>query len=150
MGYFLRGSFLVCQDLALAVGQSLLLPLSYVIIERKFSRRCKGPISLYCSDSTNTSEVVWYVFLFFRQKKEKKKKKPCLCGGKLIETPVSNNPYFGAMSDPWHMSEPQLCQKQLCSVRVLSTSLGSSSHGVGLSHSVKAILRCGPETVMRS
>lgn len=61
----------------------------------------------------------------------------------MIETPVSNNPYLGAMSDPWHMSEPQLCQKQLCSVRVLSTSLGSSSHGVGLSHSVKAILRGG-------
>ena len=73
MEYFLRGSFLVCQDLALAVGQSLLLPLSYVIIERKFSRRCKGPFSLYCSDSTNTSEVVWYVFLFLDRKKKKEK-----------------------------------------------------------------------------
>ncbi len=59
-------------------------------------------------------------------------------------TSLDRWPYLGAMSDPCCMMDPQLCQKQLCSVSVFSTSVGSSTHGVGLSHSLRAILKCSP------
>lgn len=53
----------------------------------------------------------------------------------------STNSYLGAMSDPCCMSDPQLCQKQLCSESTFSSSSASSSQGVGDSHSNRVILQ---------
>lgn len=43
--------------------------------------------------------------------------------------------YLGAMSDPCCTKAPQLCQKQLCKVRVFCKSLFSLVHGSGSTHS---------------
>ena len=43
--------------------------------------------------------------------------------------------YAGAMSDPCCMTDPQLCQKQLWSDKMLSTSVGSVKQGSGGCHS---------------
>jgi len=45
------------------------------------------------------------------------------------------------MSEPCCMIEPQLCQKQLCRVNVFSSSVGSGTQGVELSHSKMVTLK---------